>query len=107
MNYVSLKKVLNRIRQHNDIFINYNAITQRKTSHKYDVYFRDKESQDGIPTVIRQWSAVLNQWQRLKSMDNNRINYKIFEWGEQNAGQRCITWNFRINRLLRDAGAIT
>ena len=58
------------------------------------------------PIVVRQWSAVLNQWQRLKSMNNNRINYKIFEWCEQNAGQRCKTWKFRINTMLRDAGVI-
>ena len=58
------------------------------------------------PIVVRQWSAVLNQWQRLKSMNNNRINYKIFEWCEQNAGQRFKTWNFRINTMLRDAGVI-
>ena len=49
------------------------------------------------PTAVRQRSAVLNQWQRLKLIDNNRINYKIFE---------CKTWNFRINRMLRDAGVI-
>ena len=58
------------------------------------------------PIVVRQWSAVLKQWQRLKSMDNNRMNYKIFEWCEQNAGQRCKSWNFRINTMLRDAGVI-
>ena len=39
-------------------------------------------------------------------MDNNRINYKIFEWCEQNAGQRCKTSNFIINTMLRDAGVI-
>ena len=43
--------------------------------------------------VVRQWSAVLNKWQRLKLMDNNRIYYKIFEW--------C-----GINTMLRDAGLI-
>ena len=48
----------------------------------------------------------LNQWQCLKSMDNNRINYKIFELCEQNAGQRCKTWKFRINTMLRDTGVI-
>ena len=52
------------------------------------------------------YDTLLNQWQHLKSMDNNRINYKIFEWCEQNVGQRCKTWNFRINMMLRDAGRV-
>ena len=55
------------------------------------------------PTVVRQWSTVLNQWQRLKSMDINRINYKVFEWCERNGNQRCKNWNFQINTMLRDA----
>ena len=37
---------------------------------------------------------------------NNRINYKIFDWCEKNAGQRCKTWNFIINTMLREAGVI-
>ena len=56
-----------------------------------------------MPTVVRQWSTVLNQWQRLKSMDINRINYKVFEWCERSGNQRCKNWNFQINSMLRDA----
>ena len=54
-------------------------------------------------TVVRQWSTVLNQWQRFKSMDINRINYKLFEWCERNGNQRCKNWNFQINTMLGDA----
>ena len=31
------------------------------------------------PTVVRQWTAVLNQWQRVKTMGNSRMKYKIVE----------------------------
>ena len=51
----------------------------------------------------RQWSTVLNQWQRLKSMDISRINYTVFEWCERNGNQLCKNWNFQINTMLKDA----
>ena len=55
------------------------------------------------PTVVRQWTAVLKQWQRAKTIDNSKINYKIFEWCERSMSQRCKNWNIRINSILRNA----
>ncbi|MEW8546023.1 MAG: reverse transcriptase family protein [Candidatus Thiodiazotropha sp.] len=58
------------------------------------------------PAVVRQWSSVLNQWIRSKSMNSNRLNYRIFEWCEQHASQRCKNWNFRVNTMLRESGVL-
>lgn len=55
------------------------------------------------PTIVRQWTTVLNQRTRLKTMDINRINSRIFEWAERNANDRCKNWNFRINKILEEA----
>lgn len=55
---------------------------------------------------MRQWSSVLSQWSRLKSMNNDRINKRIFEWCEQNASLRCKNWNFKVNTMLQDSGVL-
>ena len=54
------------------------------------------------PTGIRQWHTVLNHWLRLKRMDGNRLNKKIFEWAEVNANGRCQKFNYRVNKMLEE-----
>ena len=56
------------------------------------------------PTIVRQWFTVLNQWLRLKSMDSNRLNRKIFDWAETNSNGRCQNLNYRVNKMLEEAG---
>ena len=56
------------------------------------------------PTVVRQWSSVINQWIRVKSMSDSRINFRIFEWCERNSGHRCKNWNYRVNMMFQEAG---
>ncbi|MEW8547938.1 MAG: reverse transcriptase family protein, partial [Candidatus Thiodiazotropha sp.] len=58
------------------------------------------------PTIVRQWLSVINQWIRLKLMDTNRLNQKIFAWSERNANGRCKNWNQRVNTMLEEAGVI-
>ncbi|XP_052217139.1 uncharacterized protein LOC127835010 [Dreissena polymorpha] len=33
-----------------------------------------------LSPYARQWKSILTNWFRLNSMDNNRINYKVFKW---------------------------
>lgn len=56
------------------------------------------------PTELRQWSTVINQWLRLKNMDRERLNRKIFDWAESNANRRCQNFNYRVNKMLEEAG---
>ena len=56
------------------------------------------------PTVVRQWSSVINQWIRVKSMSDSKINFRIFEWCERNSGHRCKNLNYRVNMMFQEAG---
>ena len=42
------------------------------------------------PTLARQWVTAINQWLRLKSVGNDRLNRNISEWAEANANGRCL-----------------
>ena len=33
-------------------------------------------------TESRQWECVINQWFRLRAMDENRLNSKVFKWAK-------------------------
>ena len=55
-------------------------------------------------TLVRQWLSVTRQWFRLKNMETNRLNRKIFEWAERNGNGRCQNWNYRVNKTLAEAG---
>lgn len=56
------------------------------------------------PIDVRLWSSVLNQWIRIKLMDNSRINSRSFDWCERNCSCTCKNWNYRVNMMLREAG---
>ena len=55
------------------------------------------------PTVVRKWVTVINQWLRIKSMGNDRLNRKIFEWVEANANGRFQNWSYTVNKMLKEA----
>ena len=50
------------------------------------------------PTIVRQWSTVLNQLSKI--MDSNRLNRKIFDF----SNGRCQNLNYRVNKMLEEAG---
>ena len=37
-------------------------------------------------------------------MDTCRLNRKIFEWAERNSNGRCQNWNYKVNKMLMEAG---
>ena len=39
-----------------------------------------------------------------KTMDTCRLNRKIFEWAERNSNGRCQNWNYKVNKMLMEAG---
>ena len=49
-------------------------------------------------TDVKQWGSVLNHWYRLRSMDENRINSRVFKWAAQKGNSRCKNWCFRLKQ---------
>ena len=53
------------------------------------------------PPHVKQWKSVANQWHRLKSMDCQRINSKIFTFCCDKSSSRCKNWEFLLkNHML-------
>ena len=53
-----------------------------------------------IPAEVRQWNCVLRLWFRLKTMDINRLNYKVYKWAEAMKTQ-TKNWYYRFQKHLR------
>ena len=53
-----------------------------------------------IPVEVRQWNCVLRLWCRLKTMDINRLNYKVYKWAEAMKTQ-TKHWYYRFQKHLR------
>lgn len=45
---------------------------------------------------------VVNIWCRVKTMDPNRLNHKIFRWAEGQGSRQCRNWNFKVWSKLQD-----
>ena len=56
------------------------------------------------PVLAKQWKTVMNQWSRMKSMKDQRLNYKNFAWSEGNHGRNCKNWHYRLKSMLTEAG---
>ena len=54
-----------------------------------------------LPQEARQRNCVLRQWCRLKNMDNNRLNNKIYRWSESNM-DRTKNWTYRLKKHLNE-----
>ena len=52
-----------------------------------------------IPAEVRQWTCVVRLWCRLKNMDVNRLNHKVYKWAES-MKTRTKNWVFRFQRHL-------
>ena len=58
------------------------------------------------PAIVKQWGTVANVWCRLKTMDSNRLNYKIFKWSYNVSGNGCKNWCFKVVTKLREINLI-
>ena len=52
------------------------------------------------PVCVKQWKSVLKLNSRLESMDNSRLNRKVYDWMCNNSSNRCKNWKFRICKQL-------
>ena len=52
------------------------------------------------PVCVKQWKSVLKLNSRLESMDNSRLNRKVYDWMCNNSSIRCKNWKFRICKQL-------
>ena len=53
-----------------------------------------------IPPIVKQWKTVISYWNRLRYMDENRLNKKINNWAE-NSFRRSRTCKNSLYRLYR------
>ena len=47
-----------------------------------------------------QWDSVINQWFRLRSMDENRLK-KVFKWAYSQGSNRYKNWCMRVKQQFR------
>ena len=52
-----------------------------------------------IPAEVRQWNCVIRLWCRLKTMDVNRLNYKVYKWADS-MKTRTKNWYFRFSETF-------
>ena len=45
---------------------------------------------------VRQWDSIINHWHRLRSMDTNRLNFKVFIWAARRGNGRFKNWCGRV-----------
>ena len=58
------------------------------------------------PAIVKQWGTVASVWCRLKTMDSNRLNYKIFKWSYNVSGNCCKNRCFKVATKLREINLI-
>ena len=51
-----------------------------------------------IPTFIRQYKCICNQWARCASMSENRVNKRIFNYCKTKSGTRCQNCSYRVSK---------
>jgi hypothetical protein len=54
------------------------------------------------PSIIKQWSCVLRNWQRCTKRDSTQRNKKVFLWANRCATSRVKNWQCRVSNYLRD-----
>ena len=50
-----------------------------------------------IPCNIKQWTCVFRNWSRNTRMCNNRINKKVFLWGNSQGNRKVKNSQYKIN----------
>ena len=56
-----------------------------------------------IPTFIKRYKCVCNQWTRYVNMPDDRVNKRIFNFCKSKCGARCQNWYFRVSKHFRSA----
>ncbi len=56
------------------------------------------------PPITKQWKCVCNIWSRFTSMDNLRINKRIFTWASNRANVSCKNWLYIAKEKFRSLG---
>ena len=51
---------------------------------------------------LTQWRCVMNQWCRIKRMDQSRLNRRIYQWSVNHGNFRSKNWAYRIKQLMDD-----
>ena len=54
------------------------------------------------PPLVKQCRNLCKFWHRLRNMDVNRIDKKVFIWAESNARSSCKNWVFSIKQIFTD-----
>ena len=57
--------------------------------------------------IIKQWSSVVNNWIRIKNMDDGRINKKIYKWAGLNKGPSCKNSSIDYLKNSRSLASVT
>ena len=56
-------------------------------------------------TESRQWECVINQWFRLRSMEVNRLNHRVFKWAYMQGNKRYKNWCIRVKHQFSKSGS--
>lgn len=54
--------------------------------------------------IVKQWSSVVNNWFRIRNMNDGRINKKVYKWAESNKGPTCKNANYRLGVQFEKSG---
>ena len=55
-------------------------------------------------TESRQLECVINQWFRLRSMEVNRLNHRVFKWAYMQGNKRYKNWCIRVKHQFSESG---
>ena len=53
---------------------------------------------------VKQWASVINNWYRVKKMDEQRLNKIIYKWAESNARSSCKNSSYRLHKQFEKSG---
>ncbi|XP_071167139.1 uncharacterized protein [Mytilus edulis] len=54
----------------------------------------------GEPCKIKQWTSVFRNWTRFNKMNDDRVNKKVFIWG--NTCKKVKNWHFRVKNKFKE-----
>lgn len=59
----------------------------------------------GWDTVYqKQWKVITNQWCRIRCMDQDRLNFKVYQWSANNHNLRYKNWAHNVKHMYDQAG---
>ena len=53
---------------------------------------------------VKQWASVINNWNRVKKMDEQRLIKIIYKWAESNARSSCKHSSYRLHKQFEKSG---